>query len=83
MRILMALQLRGTSSWVWPLVTGIVAVLLGSVIAARWPISGLWVIGLFVAIEMIIHGWSCIVIALVAKAGGEAAPAESGSPKPA
>ncbi len=32
-----------------------------------WPVSGLWFIGLFVAIEMIINGWSTIAIALAAK----------------
>ena len=39
-------------------------------ILARWPVSGLWVIGLFVAIEMIFGGWSYIFIALGAKEVG-------------
>jgi uncharacterized membrane protein HdeD (DUF308 family) len=30
-------------------------------------VSGLWVIGLFVAIEMIMNGWSYVVIALAAR----------------
>jgi uncharacterized membrane protein HdeD (DUF308 family) len=76
-RIVMATQLRGLGSWIWPLLSGIVSVLLGLVIAARWPISGLWVIGLFVAIEMIIHGWSYIFIALGAKHARDASPAET------
>jgi len=33
----------------------------------EWPQSGLWVIGLFVAIEILFAGWSQIMIALAAK----------------
>ena len=36
-------------------------------IAVRWPVTGLWVIGLFVAIEMIVNGWSCVFMALAAR----------------
>ena len=38
------------------------------VIYAQWPISGLWVISLFVAIEMLTQGSSMIAIALEARA---------------
>lgn len=77
LRIGMALQLRGFRNWIWPLLGGIIAILLGVMIVAGWPFSGLWVIGLFVAIEIIIDGWTCIVIALTAKSakgksGGQA-----------
>ena len=37
-------------------------------IFSQWPFSGLWVIGLFIAIEMIMQGTSMISIALAAKA---------------
>jgi uncharacterized membrane protein HdeD (DUF308 family) len=59
-RIVMALQWRGFKSWVWPLIGGIVAIILGLMILTSWPISGFWVIGLFVSIEMIFSGWSYI-----------------------
>ena len=66
-RIVMAIQLRPLKGWIWPLLGWIVSILLGVMIASRWPVSGLWVIGLFVAIEMIAHGWSYVFIALAAK----------------
>jgi uncharacterized membrane protein HdeD (DUF308 family) len=66
-RIVMALQWRGFKNWVWPLIGGIVAVILGFMILTSWPISGFWVIGLFVSIEMIFSGWSYIIIALGAR----------------
>jgi len=42
-------------------------VALGVMIINEWPQSGLWVIGLFVAIEMLFAGWSQIMIAIAAK----------------
>jgi uncharacterized membrane protein HdeD (DUF308 family) len=70
-RIIMALQLRGVKNWGWPLIGGIAAIILGFMILARWPVSGFWVIGLFVAIEMIFSGWSSIIIALGARQMGK------------
>jgi uncharacterized membrane protein HdeD (DUF308 family) len=69
-RLMMAFQLRGAKTWFWPLIGGIAAMVLGFMILARWPVSGLWVIGLFVAIEMIFGGWAYIFIALGAKEVG-------------
>jgi len=70
-RLIMAFQLRGVKNWGWPLIGGIAAIFLGVMILAGWPVSGLWVIGLFVAIEMIFSGWSYIFIALGAKEMGK------------
>jgi uncharacterized membrane protein HdeD (DUF308 family) len=70
-RLIMAFQLRGFKNWFWPLIGGIAAIILGFMILARWPVSGLWVIGLFVAIEMIFSGWTYIIIALGARELGK------------
>jgi uncharacterized membrane protein HdeD (DUF308 family) len=78
-RIMVAFQHRGMKNWIWPFIGGILTVLLGLMIAVRWPVSGLFVIGLLVAIEMIIHGWSYIFIALAAKASSGSTKA-AGSP---
>jgi len=67
LRIMMAFQIRGQRGWGWLLFAGLVSLALGLVILAKWPVSGLWVIGLFVAIEMIMHGWSYIFLALAVK----------------
>jgi len=74
MRIVIALQLRPASGWGWPFVSGLVSILLGGMILVQWPVSGFWVIGLFVAIEMIMNGWSSVFVALAAR---QAAKAES------
>jgi uncharacterized membrane protein HdeD (DUF308 family) len=66
-RIIMALQLRPVKGWFWPLLSGLISILLGSMILAQWPATGFWVIGLFVSIEMIFNGWSSVFIALAAR----------------
>ena len=67
LRLAMAWQMRGTAGWLWTLLGGVLSVALGVMIINEWPQSGLWVIGLFVAIEMLFAGWSQIMIAIAAK----------------
>jgi uncharacterized membrane protein HdeD (DUF308 family) len=50
--------------WPWVLITGVVDLILGILIWNGWPESSLWVIGLFVGIDLIFHGWSNVVLAL-------------------
>ena len=51
----------------WVLFNGVITLLLGIMIWRQWPLSGLWVIGLFVGIEMLLYGWSLVMLALAAK----------------
>ena len=82
-RIGMAIQMRKHGSWVWPLLGGIVTILLGVMILGQWPISGLWVIGLFVAVELIVNGWSYLFVALAARKAGQVPSASLESATPA
>ncbi len=72
LRGIMAFQLRPASGWFWPLISGLISIALGGMIIAQWPDSGLWVIGLFVAIELIFNGWSYLFIALAARKAARA-----------
>jgi len=74
-RIIVSFQVKDFRNWIWPFLGGIVSIILGGIIWAQWPISGLWVIGLFVAIELIVQGWSNIFLALAAKGAGQPQPA--------
>ena len=51
----------------WLLVSGAVTLLLGLLIWMEWPASGLWIIGMFVAIDMIFSGSWLIMLALNAR----------------
>ena len=55
------------NSWFWPFLSGIISLFLGMIILVHWPVSGLWVIGLFIAVEMIFQGWAYIMLGLAAK----------------
>jgi len=71
-RMLMAFRHRADPNWKWLLLAGVVSLLLGVIIAVGWPIAGLWVIGVFVSVELALYGWSYLVSALRARP----APAE-------
>jgi uncharacterized membrane protein HdeD (DUF308 family) len=55
-----------SSAWVGCLVG--VGTLLGLLVLAQWPASGLWVIGLFLGIDLIFHGFAWIAVALCLRA---------------
>ncbi|KTC92550.1 DUF308 domain-containing protein [Fluoribacter dumoffii] len=67
-RIILAFSLKNAKGWGWLLFAGITAIILGVLILMQWPISGLWVIGMFIAIDMIVNGWTYIFIALSVRA---------------
>ena len=54
-------------NWGWLLLNGVVDVLLAALIWRQWPVSGLWVIGLFVGINMLFNGWSLVMLGLGVK----------------
>ena len=50
--------------WGWQALNGIITSVLGVLVLAQWPASGLWVIGLFVGIDLIFRGWAWVALAL-------------------
>src|SRR5688572_29807104 len=64
-RIVVAVAVRFQNS-VWLLLHGAVNLLLGIAIWRQWPLSGLWVIGLFVGIDMLLNGWSLVMLGFAA-----------------
>ncbi len=61
-RIVVAL-LERFHNWGWCLLSGCVSGLLGILILKQWPDSGIWVIGLFLGIEMLFNGVAWIMMA--------------------
>jgi uncharacterized membrane protein HdeD (DUF308 family) len=54
-------------AWQWVLLNGVIDLLLGVLIWNGWPESSFWVIGLFVGIDLLFHGWSWVILALTAR----------------
>jgi uncharacterized membrane protein HdeD (DUF308 family) len=65
-RIVTALTVR-FHHWIWVLLNGVISLLLGLWIWIQWPVDSLWVIGLFIGIDMIFYGWSLIMLALAVR----------------
>jgi uncharacterized membrane protein HdeD (DUF308 family) len=62
-RIVSALVLR-FHHWGWPLLNGVISVMLGLLIWKQLPEAAFWVIGTFVGIELIFNGWSWVMLGL-------------------
>jgi uncharacterized membrane protein HdeD (DUF308 family) len=53
-----------TPGWGWQAADGVITFILGALVLAQWPVSGLWVIGLFIGIDLIFYGAAWIALAL-------------------
>lgn len=65
-RIIDSLSLK-VLQWGWSFFSGLIALLLGILILANWPSSSLYIIGLFVGIDLIFIGWAYMMTALYAR----------------
>ncbi len=55
-RIFMAFKLRHHRGVGWILFSAIVSIILGGLILSQWPVTGLYILGLFLGIELIFAG---------------------------
>ena len=67
-RIMTSLQFRKEAEgWLMLFLSGVIAILLGILIFSRWPFSGLWVIGTFVSVELVMQGMTTLAVARMIK----------------
>lgn len=69
------------ANWGWPLIGGVVDVILGVMIFNDWPESAFWVVGLFVGINLIFRGFNWVGLGLALRSlphMGAAGPAGGG-----
>jgi uncharacterized membrane protein HdeD (DUF308 family) len=64
----------------WVLVNGLVTLLLGISIWRQWPESSLWVIGLFIGVDLVFSGWSWVMLGLAVKPGARPADHRENQP---
>lgn len=57
--------------WGWVLFNGFVSFILGLMIWMEWPQSGLFIIGLFIGIDLLMLGWVWVALSLSAKKTGK------------
>lgn len=64
LKAIFSFQLRPLSGWGWMLFSGIIAAALGIMLMVQFPSSALWALGTLTGINILISGWSLIMIAL-------------------
>jgi uncharacterized membrane protein HdeD (DUF308 family) len=56
MRIILAFSMKQETPWIWILLSGAITLLLGLLILAHWPVSSLYILGLFLGIDLVMAG---------------------------
>lgn len=54
-------------AWGWAFLSGLVTFWLGVLIWRQWPLSGIWVIGMFLGVYLLFAGWSYVIVGLTAR----------------
>ena len=68
MRIVLAFSMKEGMPWMWVALSGVITILLGGVILARWPVSSLYILGIFLGIDLVFAGIGWIFVGLGLKA---------------
>ncbi|MER8727422.1 HdeD family acid-resistance protein [Mesorhizobium sp. M1027] len=58
---------RPQPGWGWVVTASVISALAGLVIAMGWPFNSVWVLGLFLAVDLIFQGWTFIAVGLALK----------------
>ena len=70
MEIMFALRLRPASGWGWVAGAGALSIIVGAIVLAAWPVSGLTVPGILVGISLLFTGWSYLMLAVAGRRVG-------------
>jgi uncharacterized membrane protein HdeD (DUF308 family) len=62
MRIALGFAMKGDMPWVGVVASGVITFLLGLIILIHWPVSSLYILGVFLGVDLIFAGASWIAI---------------------
>ena len=72
-RLILSFQMRSDRRWWWMSLSAAVTLMLGVLVLAQWPISSLYILGVFLSVDLVFAGVCWITI------GGAAMSAKSGA----
>jgi uncharacterized membrane protein HdeD (DUF308 family) len=64
MRIILAFGMKEGMPWMWIVLSGVITVLLGAIILAHWPVSSIYVLGIFLGVDLVFAGAGWIGLGL-------------------
>ena len=64
MRIILAFGMKEGTPWMWIVLSGVITFLLGAIILSRWPVSSVYVLGLFLGVDLVFAGAGWIGLGL-------------------
>lgn len=70
LRIWVGFESRPVKGYGWIILGGIITALAGAIIAMRWPVDSLWILGMFLAIDLVFQGWTVIAFGFGLKQAG-------------
>ena len=73
------LRHRPEPGWGWIVFSAVTSLLLGGLILAEWPLSGVWAVGILAGVRLIIAGWALVAVGAVARAASRNSRDERGS----
>jgi len=75
MRIFLAFGMKAEAPWIWIALSGVITLLLGLLILARWPVNSIYILGLFLGIDLIMAGASWLGLGFGLRRGRATSPA--------
>jgi uncharacterized membrane protein HdeD (DUF308 family) len=63
-RIFLGFNMQGGTPWGWVVASGVITLLLGVIILIHWPFSSLYVLGIFLGVDLVFAGASWIGIGM-------------------
>ena len=76
-RVFLALSMKRERPWVWLLASSVVTMLLGLLILAHWPFSSVYILGLFLGLDLVMAGAAWIGFGFWLRRGNEASPGQT------
>jgi uncharacterized membrane protein HdeD (DUF308 family) len=75
MRLILSFQMRSNDQWWWAALSAAVTALLGILVLSQWPASSLYILGVFLSVDLLFAGlcWTTIGIAAMASSKPTAA----------
>ncbi len=61
------IRFRPFQGWGGMVFSGIISLLLGWMIWSKWPVSGIWAVGILVGVRLLFTGWTMIILGAVTK----------------